>query len=92
MPPGVHLKSEVVGPFATGPVRYQLRILGDPTRGYLLAGLSSLPAAQQGEFWFESLEAAKRAAQAYGVPLDSWTEITTVGEVAEPWQRNGRRS
>jgi hypothetical protein len=77
IPPGLHL-------YATcrphGLEARQIRILGDDQRGYLITGLADVP--DGGDFWFETLPEAIARAEALGVEVDGWTEITNVNDVS----------
>jgi hypothetical protein len=84
LPPGVQLSAEVRSRGPSGLVTHQLRIVGDDQRGYLLAGLSCVAGDDDdAEFWFATLEEAKRAAVRYGAdelgwqPLDSLMQVRT---------------
>jgi len=73
---GIRLRAD--SPDLNHPV--QLRILGDDTRGYLLAGI---PEAElnDNEFWFSILDDALAAAERLGVSRDRWRDITDVRQV-----------
>jgi hypothetical protein len=75
IPPGVHIQAVFAS--AEGRTR-QLRILGDDRRGYLVAGITGT--ANDGDFWFRTLDEALSRAERLGVRRDEWTEITAVGQ------------
>jgi hypothetical protein len=81
LPPGVHLEAYV----RTGAERdeHQLRILGDASRGYLLAGTLALGAEALEEFWFISIEEAISAAESVGVAREDWSSMTSAADAGQ---------
>jgi len=74
LPPGVHLHATFVIEEETI-VCFPVRLLGDETRGYLLAGLPHLPELDGAEVWFPTLAAALAAGERLGVARESWTDL-----------------
>jgi hypothetical protein len=83
LPPGIHIAAELSWDDERGSHHTQLRILGDPVRGYLLAGWLEVAPDLDTEFWFASLEEAKVAAQELGVAPHGWVELVPATELTE---------
>lgn len=75
LPPGVHLQATWS---PSGLPSRQSRLLGDEERGYLITGIADL---EDGDFWFETLDAALVQGERLGVSRSAWTEIVDVNEV-----------
>jgi hypothetical protein len=81
LPPGVHL--EAYARTDAEQEEHQLRILGDASRGYLLAGTLALGAEALEEFWFTSIEDAISAAESVGVARDDWSSMPSAADAGQ---------